>query len=57
MSNRIKKFDELTKETKKAIKDAKAKLLDAIINDTDLSKVEKLRLISDNDLFKIDDKL
>lgn len=49
---RIKKFDELTKEIQKTIKDAQDKLLNAIIDDTELSKTDKLLLINDNNLFK-----
>lgn len=52
MGHRIKKFNELTNELQKTIKEAKDKLLDAILTDTEISKVEKLLLISDNDLFK-----
>ena len=54
MASRIKKFNELTKELQKTIEDAKFKLLNAIINDNEISKVEKLRLIDDNNLFTID---
>jgi hypothetical protein len=54
MSNRIKKFNELTNELQKTIKEAKDKLLNAIINDNEISKIEKLQLISQNDLFKTD---
>ena len=52
MSSRIKKFNELTNELQKTIKEAKDKLLNAIISDNEISKVEKLQLISDNELFK-----
>lgn len=52
MGHRIKKFNELTNELQKTIKEAKDKLLNAILTDTEISKVEKLLLISDNDLFK-----
>lgn len=54
MRPRIKKFNELTSELQKTIKEAKDKLLDAILTDTEISKVDKLCLISDNDLFKTD---
>jgi len=54
MGNRIKKFNELTNELQKTIKEAKDKLLNAILNDTEISKIEKLGLINDNDLFKTD---
>lgn len=52
MGHRIKKFNELTNELQKTIKEAKDKLLNAILTDTEISKVDKLCLISDNDLFK-----
>lgn len=52
MGHRIKKFNELTDELQKTIKEAKDKLLNAILTDTEISKVEKLCLISENDLFK-----
>jgi len=52
MGHRIKKFNELTNELQKTIKEAKDKLLNAILTDTEISKVEKLCLISENDLFK-----
>lgn len=51
MGQRIKKFNELTNELQRTIKEAKEKLLNAILNDNEISKVEKLQLISDNDLF------
>jgi succinate dehydrogenase flavin-adding protein (antitoxin of CptAB toxin-antitoxin module) len=51
-SSRIKKFDELTKEIQKTIQEAQDRLLNAIIDDPELSKVDKLSLISDNNLFK-----
>lgn len=54
MGQRIKKFNELTNELQKTIKDAKDKLLNAILTDNEVSKVERLRLISDNDLFRTD---
>lgn len=53
MGHRIKKFNELTNELQKTIKEAKDKLLNAILTDTEISKVEKLLLINDNDLFEI----
>ena len=51
MATRIKRFEEATRELKKTIQDAKNKFIESIISDTELSKVEKLRFISDNDLF------
>ncbi len=52
MGHRVKKFNELTDELQKTIQEAKDKLLKAILDDTEISKVEKLLLISDNNLFK-----
>lgn len=50
----IKKYNERTKELQKLIKDAKEKLLEEILNDMEISKVDKLGLISCNNLFRID---
>ena len=50
----IKKFRQATEELQKTIKEAKDKLLDTILSDNELSKVEKLRLIDENDLFGSD---
>ena len=49
--SRIKKFNELTRELQETIARAKEKFLNTIIEDNTISKIEKLQLISDNDLF------
>lgn len=51
--SRIKKFNELTKELQETIKSAKDKLLNAIIDDAEISKLDKLKLIHQNDLFSV----
>lgn len=50
-NKRILKFEELTKNLKETVEKAKKELLDAIMNDKELSKPEKLELIDDNNLF------
>lgn len=51
MSTKIKRFKEMSAEIRRQIKEAKDKLLDGILSDQELSKIDKLKLISEEELF------
>ncbi len=51
--SRILKFHEATAELQRKIAEAKEKLLSEILSDTELSKVEKLQLISENQFYGV----